>query len=358
MKDGKPDRKIEIFTTCPGNTSDSSSIRPGFYVEGQEEYLGRVLDTAKWSEQCGFKGMLIYIDNSLVDNWMIAQIVLQNTQTLIPLIAVQPIYMHPYWIAKKIATLGHLYNRNIALNMLAGAFRNDLIALGDPTPHDERYERMTEYTQVIFKLLSNSSTINFEGKYYNINKVKLTPKLKEELLPIIIMSGASDAGMTAARKLNAVAVRYPKPVNHYEENPLEEGIDFGIRMGIIARSDKKEAWEIAHSRFPGDRHGQLTHNLAMKTSDSVWHKQLSDLKDDELSEAYPYWLFPFQNYKTFCPYLVGTYDQIAKIIARYSNVGFKTFITDIPGDKDELLHQKIVFEMAEQLLSRTSNTEA
>ena len=45
-------------------------------------------------------------------------------------------------------------------------------------------------------------------------------------------------------------------------------------------------------------------------------------------------------------YLVGTYREVSEIVARYIQVGFTTFITDIPPDKEELFHQKIVFELA------------
>ncbi len=342
-----PDSTLEVYTTCPASGTDPSHVRPGFVLEEEKEtYLQRVIDVARWSEQCGYRGILIYIDNSLVDNWFLAQVVIQNTKRLVPLIATQPIYMHPYWVAKQIATLGYLYGRRIALNMLAGAFRNDLLQLGDPTPHDQRYERMTEYAQVIQKLLGGSSTTTYEGRYYKLHNVTMKPTLAKELTPIILMSGASEAGMASARRLGAVAVRYPKPVGFYEKNPLEEGIVSGIRLGIIAREDEEDAWAIAHERFPVDRKGQLTHSLAMKTSDSVWHKELSEMKEEELVESTPYWLVPFQNYKTFCPYLVGTYRCVADIVARYMAVGFRTFITDIPSDKEELLHQKIVFELA------------
>ncbi len=348
MKARSSDLSIQLYTTCPASSTDPAAIqRPGFYSEGRETYLRKVIDAATWSEQCGFDGILVYIDNSLVNNWQIAQIVIENTRELIPLIATQPVYMHPYWAAKTIASFGHLYGRRIALNMLAGAFRNDLIALGDPTPHDNRYDRMVEYTQVIQKLLDGSGTpVTYEGEYYRIKNVKMHPPLESALSPLVLMSGSSEAGMAAARALDAVAVRYPKPVDCYEEEPLEEGINFGLRVGIIARDDEEEAWEIGRTRFEEDRRGQLVHQMAMKTSDSKWHKDLTSLDQDQLTESYPYWMTPFQNYKTFCPYLVGDYHKIASIVARYIKVGFRTFITDIPSDKEELLHQKLVFELA------------
>jgi alkanesulfonate monooxygenase len=347
MKAKHSDLTIDLYTTSPATLAHGAVPRPGFYAEKGAAYLQRVIDTARWSEECGFRGMLVYIDNSLVDNWALAQVVIENTKRLIPLIATQPIYMHPYWAAKKIATIAHLYGRRIALNMLAGAFKGDLAALGDETPHDQRYDRMVEYTKAIQALLDAKGPVSFPGRFYKLENVRLSPSLDDpSLAPLVLMSGSSDAGMGAARALNAVAVRYPKPVDHYEKEPLDPDVAFGVRMGIIAREEEEDAWDVGHARFPEDRKGQVTHQLAMKASDSHWHQQLSVLNQDELTESYPYWLTPFQNYKTFCPYLVGTYRRIAGIVARYIQAGFRTFITDIPADKEELLHQKIVFELA------------
>lgn len=340
---------IEIYSTCPATRTDRAIARPGFYADGGESYRRRVIDAARWSERHGCRGMLIYIDNSLVDNWALAQLIIQNTRELVPLVATQPLYMHPYWVAKQIATLGHLYGRRIALNMLAGAFRNDLIALNDPTPHDRRYDRMTEYTRAIQALLADSGKpVTFEGEFYRMHNAVLHPPLPPGLEPLVLMSGSSEAAMRTARALEAVAVRYPKPVSFYEEEPLDEGIRFGLRIGIVARAGEQEAWEVARRRFPEDRRGQLTHRMAARTSDSAWHKQLAAINEEELTEAYPYWLTPFRNYQTFCPYLVGTYERLAGIVARYIRVGFRTFITDIPIAADELGHQRRVFELASE----------
>ena len=76
------------------------------------------------------------------------------TERLCPLVAVRPVYMHPYAVAKIVASIGHVYGRRVYLNMVAGGFRNDLVSLGDETSHDERYARLTEYTQIVTQLLS------------------------------------------------------------------------------------------------------------------------------------------------------------------------------------------------------------
>ncbi|MBO0859593.1 MAG: LLM class flavin-dependent oxidoreductase [Chloracidobacterium sp.] len=327
------DLGIEIFATCP-----QSSQAP------KEDYLNRVADVARWSEQYGCSGILVYTDNSLVDAWLVSQIIIENTTRLCPLVAVQPVYMHPYTVAKMVSSYGFLYDRRIYLNMVAGGFKNDLNQLNDPTPHDLRYERMIEYVHIIKQLLGAETGISFEGEFYKVDKLKMTPPLPPELFPGIFVSGSSEAGLAAAKAMGAVAVKYPKPPGEYENEPPDETTDSGVRVGIIAREEENEAWNVAYERFPVDRKGELAHQLAMKTSDSVWHKQLSEL--GATPENNPYWLIPFQHYKTFCPYLVGSYSKVSAEIARYITLGFTTFILDIPPNEEELYHTSAVFKRA------------
>lgn len=324
---------IEIFSTCP-----QSSQVP------KEDYFKNVADVARWSEQYGCKGILVYTDNSLIDAWLVSQLIIQSTSALCPLVAVQPVYMHPYTVAKMAASYGYLYNRRIFLNMVAGGFKNDLTALNDTTPHDRRYDRMIEYVHIIKELLANPNGVSYEGEFYKVDKLKMTPPLSSELFPGIFVSGSSEAGLVAAKAMGATAVKYPKPPGEYENEPPEEMIDSGVRVGIITREGEDEAWGIAHERFPQDRKGELTHQLAMKVSDSVWHKQLSDL--GKTVENNPYWLVPFQHYKTFCPYLVGSYTKVAAELTRYIDLGFNTFILDIPPNEEELYHIGAVFKLA------------
>jgi alkanesulfonate monooxygenase len=334
------DSSVEVFSTTP----QSKDL-------DQSEYLQRVEDVARWSDEAGYRGILVYTDNSIIDPWLVSQIILQSTKSLCPLVAIQPIYMHPYTAAKMVSTYAFLHERRIYLNMLAGGFKNDLIALSDETPHDDRYVRTVEYTQIMKALLSGPEPVTFEGKYYKVANLKMTPPLPEELYPGILISGSSEAGLAAAREIGATAVKYPKPPGE-EVDQRGDVIDSGVRVGIIAREDSDEAWRVGRERFPEDRKGQITHKLAMKVTDSQWHKQLSELGEQPVSEENPYWLGPFENYSTFCPYLVGSYDRVADEVARYIQLGFKTFILDIPPSEDEIEHTAVVFDRAQTLASR------
>src|SRR3989475_6232877 len=217
--------------------------------------------------------------------------------------------MHPYAVAKMVASFGHLHGRQIYLNMVAGGFKNDLVALNDTTPHDKRYDRLIEYTLIIRELLAGPAAVSSEGEFYKVKNLKLTPPLRSELFPGIFVSGSSDAGLAAAKAIGATAVKYPKAPG--EEVAPDEGVGAGVRVGIIAREDGDEAWRIARERFPEDRRGQLTHQLAMKVSDSVWHGQLSDLADATASGDSPYWLVPSRTTRPSAPSWGGATGRAA-----------------------------------------------
>jgi alkanesulfonate monooxygenase len=330
---------VEIFSTClPSRDEDPRS------------YLERVAQISRWSDDAGYRGMLVYTDNGLVDPWLVAQVVLQNTKQLCPLVAVQPVYMHPYSAAKMVASLAFLHGRRIYLNMVAGGFKNDLVALGDDTPHDERYERAVEYTLIVKSLLAGSGPVTFDGRYYHVKNLKLTPAVPPELAPGILISGSSDAGARAAEEISATRVKYPQPPGEEALQAVNGSGPAGIRVGVITRPEPDEAWDVAHERFPVDRRGQITHKLAMQVSDSNWHKQLSRLGDHPVSDVNPYWLVPFENYKTFCPYLVGSYERVASELAHYMSLGFSTFILDVPPSPEDLEHTAVAFEHAGSLL--------
>ena len=62
-------RPVQIFSTCPQSS-----------VVDRSQYLAQVAEVSRWSEQAGCTGILVYTDNSLVDPWLVAQIVIQSTR--------------------------------------------------------------------------------------------------------------------------------------------------------------------------------------------------------------------------------------------------------------------------------------
>lgn len=333
---------LRVYSTCPPSNAYE-----------RDEYMSRVPEIARWSEQAGCDGILVYTDNSLLDPWALARSIMQATTRLAPLVAVQPAYMHPYTAAKTVTTLAYLEERRVDLNMVAGGFRRDLLALGDDTPHDRRYDRLQEYVAIMQGLFDDEGgSVTLDGDFYSVEGLDLEPPLDLESPPRFFVSGSSDAGLDTARKLGMTPIQYPKPADEQADPPGGTG-HAGIRVGIVAREDRDEAWRIAKARFPEDREGQLKHQLAMSVSDSVWHERLSEVADSEgVTEESPYWMVPFENYKTFCPYLVGDHEEVAAELEAYFSAGFDTLVTDVPFEAEDLQHIGRVLEMARRPSAR------
>lgn len=303
--------------------------------------MRKVKEVARWCDDAGLEGILVYTDNSLADPWQVSQVILSGTSHLAPLVALQPVYTHPYTAAKMVTTFGYLYNRRVYLNMVAGGFVNDLIALGDSTEHDDRYDRIVEYTSIMQYLFDGPGPLSFTGTYYTVKNLALKPRIPLGLVPEVFVSGTSPAGIAAARKIGATSISYPGTPGGER---IVRNAPAGIRIGIIARERSAEAWRIAYGRYPVDRKGQLAHAMARRVSDSSWYGQLSEIDERPAGQRSPYWLVPFKNYKTFCPYLVGSYDEVRREISQYLREGFRTFILDVPPSREELRHTAIVFD--------------
>src|SRR5262245_8014964 len=117
------DHGLKIFSTCP-----PVALAP------RETCLRQLADIARWSEAAGCEGILVFTDNGQLDPWLVSQAIIAATERLCPLVAIQPAYMHPYSVAKMVASFAFLYGRRLYLNMVAGGFKNDLLALNDTTP--------------------------------------------------------------------------------------------------------------------------------------------------------------------------------------------------------------------------------
>lgn len=322
---------LSVITTCPPSRHARSAA-----------YRAAVQAVARWSEDAGCVGTLVYADNGLVDPWLVAQLLVTSTERLVPLVAVQPVYMHPYSVAKMVSSLGFLHGRRIDLNMIAGGFRNDLDALDDHVPHDRRYDRLREYVDVVAALLRGGPPVTRAGEFYRVTRLALTPPLPALLYPTFFVSGSSEAGRATAAALGALSVEYPS-ASDAAPAACAAGERRGIRVGIVARDTEDVAWSVARARFPEDRRGRILHELAMKTSDSSWHRRLST---PDGTPPRPYWLEPFLTYQTFCPYLVGTYAQVGEELRRYVDAGIRTFILDVPHDAEELGHTALAFDHA------------
>ena len=82
------------FSTCP----QSKDVAQG-------EYLRQVEAVARWSEDAGCTGVLVFTDNGLLDPWVVSHAILRRPPRFVPLSHFSPTYMHPYAAAKMVTLL-------------------------------------------------------------------------------------------------------------------------------------------------------------------------------------------------------------------------------------------------------------
>jgi alkanesulfonate monooxygenase len=326
-------KRIEVFTISP-RTLD------------HKEYWRNIQNVVNWSEKYACTGMLIFTGNdTYVDPWLVAHSVLTQSCALEPLIAVNPIYMHPFTAAKMISSFAYLYQRKVWLNLVTGTALSYLDAFYDNLSHDERYERLLEYVLLIDDLLAGKGLTSFDGRFYKVSGLQVVPKMPENLRPGYFLAGQSDAARRAASRLNACNMRMLQPEIQNQLNGAR-----GIHFGIITRATRDQAWEVAHSWFPEDEEGQMLLDHSMQNTDSVWKRRMKSLSEDDKLRGNGYWLQPFRNFKADCPYLVGAHCEVADIIARLIINGVDTFILDLPAEEQEFEHAQAAFRLAEQRL--------
>lgn len=320
---------VRVFTISP-RTGDP------------QKYWENIVNLADWSEQYGCTGLLLFTGNdTFIDPWVAAHGMLARTRTLAPLVAVNPIYMHPFTAAKMIMSLSRMYGRKVYLNLVTGTATSYLESLGDRLTHDDRYARLLEYGQVIRRLLQHTRPVTCAGRFYHLEHVQLLPGLPEALQPEFVLAGQSPAAREVCRALDAVGMQMLRA-------SLDEAIDGvrGMHFGIVTRPIDADARRVAAEWFPESEEDRLLLDLSMRNTDSTWKRELHDAAGGPADPASPYWLTPFRNFKADSPYLVGDYGRVADVIARLIHKGIDTFIVDLPASEEEFRHVHAAFEAA------------
>jgi alkanesulfonate monooxygenase len=240
-----------------------------------------------------------------------------------------------------------LVRRPFDLHVVHRAYAGYLRALDSTLDHDQRYDHLVEYGRILLDLLGSAGPFSHDGQHYRIREAALSLPWDPALTPRVFVAGSSPACLRAQERLGAVRLAYPHWIEDYEEGS-DALAGTGIRLGILARDTAEDAWREAHRRFPPDPNGERIHDAAARMAQSFWHKRLSSSARADSIPRDTYWLYPFRTYKTYCPYLVGTYQQVADLLCRYLALGVRTLILDEPMEEDDMHHATAAIRLAEQ----------
>jgi alkanesulfonate monooxygenase len=327
---------VELYATCPPSIATRAA-----------DYRRLLTDVARRADVAGCTGLLVFTDNNTVDPWVVAHRLIEQTERLVPLVAAQPPFLHPYTLARTISSIAFLSDRRVDLNLVTGGNQHHIRAAGDPLDHDTRYDRLVEFGTLIGRLLTERRPVTHQGRYYDVAGARVRP-LRADLMPRIFLAGSSTAAQKAERALGAVRLSYPREISEYDAENVSM-LGTGMRIGIIARETSGAAWKIAHRLFPPDSNGEDAHDIARTVTESQWFHRLAHDADRPLDPGSTYWLHPFRSFQEYCPFLVGSYEEVADPLARYLRLGVTTIIVGVPHDDDDLHHVQVAVRRAEKL---------
>jgi alkanesulfonate monooxygenase len=310
-------------------------------------YWTDICKVTELSEKYGLTGVLLFTGNdTYLEPWAVAQEVLRRTTSISPLVAVNPIYMHPFTVAKMTASLVRLYGRKIYLNMVTGTALSYQKAMGDQLSHDERYVRLGEYIEIVKALLGSTRPLSFSGHYYQIHQLQLFPGISPEYAPEFLLSGQSAAARRVCVATGSIGMQM-LPAR------LEDGLQNvpGIHFGIVSRDTADAAWDAAINLFPENEEYRTILEYSMSNTDAVWKRRMKAESEHVAAAGDGYWLVPFANLQADCPYLVGAHEYVAEKLQQLVQRGLTTFVIDIPASEEEFLNLSRVLKKSKILSS-------
>ena len=176
--------------------------------------------------------------------------ILAKTERLKVIAAILPGPWKPALAAKQLATIDHLSNGRIAINVVSGWFRGEFDAIGEEWPeHDERYARSEEFIRSL-KGVWTQNNFNFESKYYQFKDYTLSPKPLQKPHIEIFQGGSSRAARDMASRVSDwyftngnTPEELKKQIDDIREKAKanHHSVKIGVNAFVIARDSEEDA---------------------------------------------------------------------------------------------------------------------
>lgn len=284
------------------------------------------------NHELGFDGTLLFTaHHDALDPWVTAQWLCADT-TQIPLVAVNPIYMHPFTAARKVSSLALLYKRKVAMNWITGTAKNDLQQLNDHLDKADRYRRLDEYIE-LFSLYLRGEVFDFEGAFYSVKQGHLSLPKAVEVQHFAAGSSSHLLRLLEKEKLCHLSM-LPSP----EKLPkvlTQKAFAFGLVLG----ENDQEARERAVNLFPKNRMGEKQLQMALLNTDSIWKKQMAQNIDAAIPEN-GYWRYPMAHFSEV-PFMVTSANQLRSQLMEWQQHGLEHLVISLPEEQDYQLLRKV-----------------
>ena len=259
--------------------------------------------------------------------------------------------VHPPMLARSIATLDHMLQGRLTINIIS----SDLP--GDQLESNERYARSREVIEIL-KQAWNQDQIDFHGKYYQLQLPTAPIKpYQQNGGPLLYFGGYSPAGIDLCAEHCDVYLMWPETEEKLQglmENMKEKAaaynrtVQFGLRVHVIVRETEAEARDYADSllsKLNLDLGTDIRNRAQDATSLGVARQsQLRDESDEKFYVEPNLWKGIGLARSGCGAALVGNPDQIVAKLQRYMDMGIRSFIlSGYPHQKEcELFAQYVL----------------
>lgn len=281
------------------------------------------------AERWGIESVLTDFGFAKPDPILLAAALGRATKKIKFIIAYRSGLLMPTLFVQQLNTLSSLVNGRFSLNIVAGYSRAEQRSYGDFLSHDERYERTDEFLSICRALWNGGSAVNFEGKYYRIEKGNVsTPFVStSRAFPEIFVAGSSSAAKILAMRQGTCWLRLVDALQRLREEVVgisPRGLDLGLRLSIISRDTRANARMAAQSLIADLNTAQKEVEFVRQT-DSKSIKATHELARTE-------WLTPIlwtgaiRYIGPTAAALVGTPEDIASALMEFRALGISQFI--------------------------------
>jgi alkanesulfonate monooxygenase len=313
---------------------------------GDTEFLG-VLDEnrrsnaahcssiAQLADQLGFKNLLLPTSYMVGQEGIpFAAALAGSTHQMNLLLAIRTGEIHPPMLARHIATLDHLLEGRLTINII----NSDLPGLREDPAF--RYQRCAEVIEILQQAWTKD-TIHHQGKVYTDFQLSTDPvkPYQQNGGPLLYFGGTSPGSRDLCARYCDVFLMWPETeesiyatMQDMSQRAAAENrtIDFGLRIHIIVRETEQEARDYARhimSRF--DEHTLNLKNRAQDAQSEGVKRQdaLRNQQADAEDFVEPNLWMGIGRARSGCGgALVGTPAQIVAKLNRYMDMGIRSFI--------------------------------